>query len=169
MSDNNNSREPKDIVIFKHYSEVDKKTYSGTFKVRRISVFGVNDIQSTGNRIAYGLPISNPAHATVVQRMATCDYLITEVLEGGEWFLKDRPRETWGSIYDTGVLEALYGEVVAYDEWFRPKKVDDGDKKENQEKSHRKSEKSPDSTDRVGRKASAHESEVDGVPEVVVG
>lgn len=162
-------KEPNNIVTFKYHSKIDKKDYNGMFKVKRISVFGINEIQVTGNELTRGLGAATPSHSLLVQRMATIDHVIEEVLEGAEWFEKGNTQKTWAAIHDTKLAELLYKEVVKYDDWFRKGDAPKDDQKENKESSSKQLEESADSTNSVGGKKSKHEQEKSGVSEVIVG
>lgn len=163
------SKQPSEILNFKYYSEEEDKHFNGTFKLRRISVFGANEIQMTGNRLTNGLGMTNTIHAEMVRYMSVVGHMIVDVMADGEWYDKDDLIKTWSNIHDMNLLHALHKEVVSYDEWFRLRHISKSDQKENQEEGEVEHSGVVNSTDGVGRKKSKHKSTEQGVSEVIVG
>lgn len=160
---------PSNIINFNFHSEQEDQTYKGVFQVRRISVFGANEIQIIGNTLSKGLGIANVAHAEMVRKMSVVKHMIEKVLEGKVWYDNENISESWSKIFDMKVLDALYEEVVNYDEWFRLRNKNERNKEENKEEGKNESSKSVNSTDDLGRKKPKHEQEESGVRSVVIG
>lgn len=160
---------PSNIINFSYYSEQEDQTFKGVFKLRRISVFGANEIQIIGNRLTQGLGVSNTIHAELVRYMAVIGHMVEEVIDGGNWYHIDDLVKTWKNIYDMELLTSLHKEVIAYDEWFRLRNFDKKNKEGHSEESEGKPKFNSNSVDGMGRKKPQHEQEESGVSEVVIG
>lgn len=145
----------KNPIINFNFTDSQGKTFQGTFKVKKISIFGFTTIETEKLKISQGLGYSGPMHELLIEKMAVIDHMVVEASSGAEsWFFSGQPKKTWDSddMFDMEVLNNLYEEVKSYDSLFRKSKSIEGTDTGSKETSIVQHQDGSDVSDSVVRK-----------------